>query len=248
MIINDKININGKNISYIYTHQNNQNLVLLLHGFGSNMHEKTNYDILTKKLLENNFDSLRFDYYGCGQSEGQTQDLKIDMAIQEALTLLKKYPHKKISIVGTSYGGALAILLTNHIKIDKLILWSPLIDIENNLINPQNHFGKEFLGNQALKQIKEKGYAHFGINGVKINMNVFEDAKKYNPKKILLNYKGKVKIFHGNLDLVIPYKQSLEIQKDNIDVEIINKATHCFYDNTNNYVIQKTIEFLKNDN
>ena len=55
------------------------------------MHEQGNFDILSKKLLEKNIDSLRFDYLGHGNSEGHTEDLTINIAIKETLTLLKKY-------------------------------------------------------------------------------------------------------------------------------------------------------------
>lgn len=245
MIIKSKLKINGKYISYIYTHENNEQLAILLHGFGSDMHEKGNFDILSKKLLEKNIDTLRFDYLGHGQSEGHTEDLTIDIAIKETLTLLKKYTHKKINLVGVSYGGGLASLLTEHINIEKIVLWSPLIDAKNNVLNPQNHFCKDFLGEEALKQIKEQGYATFGNTGVKFNMNTFNDAKKYDAKKVLLKFKGQVKIFHGTYDLVIPYKQSLELKSKNIDVELIEKATHCFYDESNIKIIEKTVEFLK---
>lgn len=246
MIVKSKIKIDKKFISYIYTHENNNSIALLLHGFGSDMHEKGNYDILSKKLLENNIDSLRFDYLGHGLSEGHTEDLTIEIAIKEALTLLNKYPHKKLFIIGTSYGGGLAALLTEKIKVEKLVLWSPLIDAKNNILNPQNHFCKDYLGNEALKQIKQKGYATFGNTNVKFNMNTFNDAKKYDAKKVIQNYKGKTKIFHGTLDLVVPYKQSLELKSKNIDVELIDKAVHCFYDDSSKEIIQKTINFLKN--
>ena len=46
MIVKSKINMALENISYIYTHNNNDKLVILLHGFGSDMHEKGNFDIL----------------------------------------------------------------------------------------------------------------------------------------------------------------------------------------------------------
>lgn len=246
MIIKSKIKINGNFISYIYTHENNSHLALLLHGFGSDMHEKGNFDTLSEKLLQSNVDSLRFDYLGHGQSDGHTEDLTMEIAINEALTLLKKYPHKKISIIGTSYGGGLATLLTEYIDVDKLALWSPLIDAKNNVIHPQNHFCKDFLGEEALKQIREKGYATFGNTNVKFNMNTFNDAEKYDAKKVIQNFKGKVKIFHGTLDLVVPYKQSLELKSKNIDVKLIEKATHCFYDDSNKMVIKETVNFLKN--
>lgn len=245
MIIKSFINLKGKKIYYEYRHENNDYLVLLLHGFGSDMHERGNFDSLCSKLLESNIDTIRFDYLGHGKSSGHTEDLKMAFAMEEALTLLKKYPHKKIGIVGASYGGGLAVMLTTCVKVDKLVLWSPLIDARNNVINPQNHFCKDFLGAEALKQIKEKGYATFGTTGVRFNMNVFDDALRYDAKKVLRNYKNPVKIFHGTYDLVVPYKQSVELMSKNVEVKIIEKATHCFYDEFSKYVIDETVKFLK---
>ena len=245
MIVKSKINMALENISYIYTHNNNDKLVILLHGFGSDMHEKGNFDILSTKLLDNNIDSLRFDYLGHGTSSGKTEDLTIEIAIKEVMALLKKYPHKSVSVVGVSYGGGLACLLTDYLKIDKLVLWSPLIDAKNNVLYPQNHFCKDFLGEEALKSIKEKGYAVFGVSGVKFNMNIFNDAVKYDAKEALLKFKGKTLIFHGDLDIVVPYKQSLSLKSKNISVNIIEGAVHAFYDKNADEVIDKTVSFLK---
>ena len=64
-----------------------------------------------------------------------------------------------------------------------MVLWSPLIDYENNIMHPQNHFCREFLGEEAIKQIRENGYAIFGVDGVKFNMNIFHDAKKISPQR-----------------------------------------------------------------
>ena len=100
MIIKSKIKINSNYISYIYTHENNSHLALLLHGFGSDMHEKGNFDTLSEKLLQNDIDSLRFDYLGHGESDGHTEDLTMEIAINEALTLLKKYPHAAVLVTG----------------------------------------------------------------------------------------------------------------------------------------------------
>ena len=58
------INLKGKKIYYEYRHENNDYLVLLLHGFGSDMHERGNFDSLCSKLLESNIDTIRFDYVG----------------------------------------------------------------------------------------------------------------------------------------------------------------------------------------
>lgn len=244
MIVRANITVHQKNIAYTYVHENNDTLALLLHGFGMNQEENGNFEKLAQQLLKHGIDSLRFDYLGHGKSEGKTEDLTIAEALHEAEILLDKYPHKVVDLVGVSYGGSIAILLTEERPISRIVLWSPLIDYENNIMRPQNHFCREFLGSEAKKQIQQKGYAIFGVDGVKFNMNLFHDAEQYHPKKVLRNYHKPVKIFHGTRDIIVPYQQSLQFQANNINVQIIDGASHCFYDEYNEEVIDKTVSFL----
>ena len=242
-----KVNILNNNISYIYekSQSNNGNLVILLHGFGVDKHEKGNFDVLSKKLLENNFNVLRFDFLGHGHSNGNTEDLTIEIAIKEIEYFIKKISFNHIYMVGVSYGGGISVIFSEKHNVEKLVLWSPLIDYENNIIHPQNHFCKDFLGDEALKQIKEKGFANFGFSEAKINMNLFNDAKKYSPSTIVKKLNIPIKIFHGKKDIIIPYEQSKNLDNNkNISCELVENGIHCFYDETSNYVISKTINFL----
>lgn len=239
--------INGNKISYTYLCNHNDVLVVLLHGFGVNQEEKGNYVTLSQKLLDAGMDSLRFDFLGHGESEGETIDLTIEEALKEVDTFVKKYPHQHLYLVGTSYGGGVATLYAEDHPVEKMALWSPLIDFENNIRNPQNHFCKDFLGEEALKQIKEVGYARFGINGVKFDHRLFEDVEKYNPLNALKKELIPIKVFHGKKDMIIPYEQStrLPLISSNIEVELVEYGTHCFYDETSSEVISRTVSFLK---
>lgn len=241
--------INGNEISYTYLGNDNDVLVILLHGFGVNQEEKGNYITLSQKLFNAGMDSLRFDFLGHGESEGDTRDLTIDEALKEVNTFVKKYPHQHLYLVGTSYGGGIAVLYAENNPVEKIVLWSPLIDYEHNIKEPQNHFCREFLGEEALKQIKEVGFAQFGVDGTKFDQRLFEDIEKYNPINALRNESIPIKIFHGKKDIIVPYKQSLSLQSisTNIKVELLEFGTHCFYDETSGEVITKTVSFLKNN-
>ena len=162
-------------------------MILLIHGFGSDKNEQGNFIKLEEKLNQNNYDTIRLDLHGHGESTGNSEDLTIDLTIKIINQILKDKLYKKISIIGTSYGGGIAVIYANNYPINKLILWSPLLDYNRNIINPENHFCREFLGKEALKNIKEKGYSEFGVSGKRINMNLFNDVKKYNPVDILKN-------------------------------------------------------------
>lgn len=235
--------------SYIHISKpENETLVVLIHGFGKDKEEDGNYTLLAEKLLSNGMDSIRFDLLGHGNSSGKSEDLTIKVALEEMEVILNNYQnYKNIHIVGTSYGGGLAILYAKTHKIDKLVLWSPLLDTMRNVIKPENHFCREFLGEEALKSIKEKGYAEFGISGKRINMNLFNDAKKYNPVTELPSITSKIKILHGTKDFIVPPKQSIDITEKykEIELELIEDGTHCFYDSSITKVIASTILFLK---
>ena len=249
MIEYKKIIVNDVNISYCYTHNRNRSLVMMLHGFGSNMDEKGNYVKLSELLLANGFDSIRFDYPGHGKSSGGSEDMTIDFGIKIIEELLKIYNYEEINIVGTSYGGGLAAIYSWNHPVNKIVLWSPLLDSYHNVIEPENHFCKEFLGNEALEQIKKNGYAIFGIDGVKFNMNVFNDARKYPCAiKEKMNVNG-ILLLHGKNDLLVPYSQSLRVMNINncIDLMLIEDGTHCFYDDTIDDVIKMTLKYLKGE-
>ena len=63
MIIKSKIKINSNYISYIYTHENNSHLALLLHGFGSDMHEKGNFDTYVGTTVDCDDDDIKLSGY-----------------------------------------------------------------------------------------------------------------------------------------------------------------------------------------
>lgn len=242
--------VDGIKISYCYTHYDaNNKLVFLLHGFGSDMDERGNYKELASKLLECKMDSIRFDYPGHGESTGNSEDFTIINGIHIIEALLKIYPYDDLSFVGTSYGGGLAAIYSWRHGVNRMVLWSPLLDSYHNVIEPENHFCKEFLGDEALKSIKERGYAIFGVNGKKINMNVFNDAMKY-PCAIKEDMNvNKILILHGDKDLLVPYNQSARVSllNNKISLELISGGSHCFYDETITEVINKTINFLRGD-
>lgn len=252
---NDKyIDINGDKISYSITYnkkKKNKVVAVMLHGFGMDKDEKGNYIRLADRLLEHDIDSIRIDLLGHGNSSGSTLDLTIDKGLEEIEAILSLYCYQEVYMVGTSYGGGLAVIYASFKIVNKIVLWSPLLDYYNNIIKPQNHFCREFLGEEALKNIKAYGYSCFGPDGVKFNNNIFKDANKYSPPLLLEKIKSDIKIFHGDRDIIIPYKQSLDMLNYNndIDISIIEGATHCFYDDSIDNVIEETVKFLiKKDN
>ena len=93
--------------SYIHTHNEilSNNLVIMLHGFCMDKDEKGNYVKLADILLDNGYDSIRLDFLGHGESNGDSIELTIDLCLKEIELIVSGYNYKNISIIGSSFGG-----------------------------------------------------------------------------------------------------------------------------------------------
>ncbi len=87
-------------------------IAVLCHGFLSSQHSTTN-KTLTRLLLEHNIATLRFDFYGHGDSQGPFEQITVGLAVSQALAaldLVAARGYAKIGLVGSSFGGLVAIL------------------------------------------------------------------------------------------------------------------------------------------
>lgn len=114
------------------------NVMLILPGYSSS---KKNYEPLVSVLVEKTgISALVIDYTGHGESPFELQDLTPAQNFLEVITafdwLKENHPDKKISVVGTSYGGFLATRLTKYREFDKLVLRVP------GIYQPQDFYSK----------------------------------------------------------------------------------------------------------
>src|SRR5689334_8479689 len=88
--------------------------VLFCHGFGGNKSGRYRlYVRLAEKLSQAGIAVLRFDFRGCGDSEGAFGDITIETQVQDALAaaeFLLTHPSvdpNRFGIFGSSLGGAI---------------------------------------------------------------------------------------------------------------------------------------------
>ncbi len=90
--------------------------VLLCHGFAGNKIGRYRiYVLIAQKLAQAGIASLRFDFRGCGESEGDFSDITVESEVSDALKgleFLRDHPSidsSSIGILGNSFGGAIAV-------------------------------------------------------------------------------------------------------------------------------------------
>ena len=104
---------------------NSQKIVIFLHGFTGNKNESNfSFSRQAKLFDKNNIDSIRLDYYGNGDSDGEFYDMNFTDLIKQGnliIEYVKSLNYDEIYLEGMSMGGALAIKLASS-DIAKLIL------------------------------------------------------------------------------------------------------------------------------
>ena len=111
-------------------------LAVLCHGFLSSKNSTTN-KTLTRLLNERGIGTFRFDFFGQGDSDGPFEELTTTLAVdqaQVALDLVNARGYDRIGLVGSSFGGLVAILTTaQRHDIACLALKCPVVDFAEEL-------------------------------------------------------------------------------------------------------------------
>lgn len=206
-------------------------IVAIYHGFtGNKMEPHFIFVKLSRALEKKGIASVRFDFAGSGESDGEFIDMTISGEISDALDILNYarslefVDNARTGIVGLSLGGAIAssVAGTQHDKIKTLVLWAPAGNELRNM--------KENPDPAQVKSLEEKGY--LDLNGFVLgkgfiydldNIDIYADAARYD-KKVL--------IVHGSADQSVPLhvssKEYAAIYGDRMELHVIEGADHTF--------------------
>jgi len=244
-IYNKKLIIMGT----LHLPEKNENFggILLLHGFTGNKIEPHRlFWKISKNLELNGFASIRFDYRGCGESEGNSQDFTIKDYISDAKKVLKKLLKlkgidlNKIAVIGLSMGGIVASYLASYFKeIKKIVLLSAVADPYETFFNRPKRENPLFLENY------KKGLIDF--YGNLFSSKFFDIAKRLKPCEKLKNFEGESLLIYGDKDETVPIEQMELYAKvlKNPEKVIIKNGDHTFNNSMQeNEVISEILKFL----
>jgi pimeloyl-ACP methyl ester carboxylesterase len=177
--------------------------VLLLHGFLSQKDEVGGfYRLLAVSLATRGITSLRIDFRGCGESEGDTQDMTIHQQVQDArnayrwLSECGRVDPDRLGMVGFSLGAAIAMITTmkHPGSFKSLVLLSPVAHMHHDL---QNKYGRE-----VFIQAAQSGVAEIDTGWVKhlVKTAFFKSLDDYNLSECIKSYTGALLALAGDQD------------------------------------------------
>ena len=204
-------------------------LAVLCHGFLSGKNSTTN-KTLTRLLNERGIATFRFDFFGQGDSDGPFEELTTTLAVHQtetALDLISARGYDRIGLVGSSFGGLVAILTTAQRRdIACLALKCPVVDFAEEL---RLTFGpEEFPQWQATDTVPN---IMGGPDRVRLRYAFYEDCLKQIAYGSAEHITVPTLIVQGEQDECVPLHQSKRLF-DALNglkkLELLPEADHQF--------------------
>jgi uncharacterized protein len=243
-------NSKGQKLSGIITkpNKNTQTAILVCHGFTS--HKQRNFHPeLSKKIAGSGYASLRFDFTGNGESEGEFSEGTASQEIKDissAIDFLEKKGYKRFGIVGHSMGGGVVIgagAEDKRIKAISSIAPSVRYHTKRSVIR---------YGLHNLVKLYVQGHFIFKKEDgreFKITKGFVEDKKLNNFLKKVWAINVPLLIIHGTNDWSVNINEGKELfEKANHPKEFlaIGGADHNFTDSNHRQVmIDSAVKFFK---
>lgn len=220
--------------------------VVLFHGFtGTKLEPHGIFRKMAQVLESLGICSVRFDFGGHGESDGDFQSMTLTREVQEAHAVFKYtrdlpfVDQERIGLLGLSLGGAVASIVAGDLpaQIRALSLWAPAGMIK-----------EVFQGIlQNLEPPDSRGY--LDVWGNCLGPEAGLDAAKWDVYQRASPYAGPVLLIHGSADSTVPLEASHRYQavyKNRAKFVVIDDGDHTFNRVAwEKQVIEETAEFFK---
>lgn len=208
-------------------------LVVICHGFvGSRIGVNRLFVKAARELVTHEVAVLRFDYGGCGESEGEYGAGGLDALLQQTRDVieyavsLEHVDTTRIVLLGHSLGGAVTMLLASQeARIHSLVLWAavarPFEDITR------------IVGDRGYQKALQTGSTDY--LGYSLQARFFQSMSSHCPLRQAQKFEGDILLLHGNRDDVIAvdamfhYERELRLRKrGRCETEIVVGGDHTF--------------------
>ena len=203
-------------------------IIIMCHGFSTSKDGRT-FVRLEENLNEQGISTFRFDFFGHGESEGKFAEITTSEAIDDILQAIKfvrQFGHRKIGLVGSSFGGMASIIAASRSDdLYILALKSPLSDYKSMAHARRSE--------QELKDWKKKGFIELNSaneDRQRLNYSFYEDAENVKTYEAARKIKIPALIVHGDEDETVPIAQSQKTARliKDCRLEIIQGCDHVY--------------------
>lgn len=202
---------------------------ILCHGFLSNKDSRTNLR-LTELLVARGISTLRFDWFGMGESGGKFSRITVSACcdqLERAISLMRERGYHELGLIGSSFGGLLAILVAqHHPELRAVGLKCPVPDFPETL---EHEFGRA-----GIEEWKRTNYIPDVTGGtapIFLDFAFYESCRTFDAYAAARNIKAPVLIVHGEQDELVPFHQIERLEEalpDDTKLVLLPEADHQF--------------------
>ena len=186
-------------------------LVIMMHDFPehSDMHALDSmFGVFADRLKKDGFPTLRFDFRGCGQSDGRQQDFCFETAIEDFQTILRwvknRHGHDRVAVIATGLNACvLAQAYDKNMMAAIVLLWPVFVPMDTPLNAINSLENRKFMG--------ENDYVPIGQN--KIGFLLANEIRNLDVTPLLPQIKTFTQVQQGTADDYTPYKSTDVIKK-----------------------------------
>ncbi len=186
-------------------------LVLLLHGLFSSRHSSTNQAIMPH-LEQASLISICLDFPGHGDSDGDIRDTCVTSGAQAVAVVIERVLNDSpqlsefpLVVLGSSFGGAVAVASLPQIAPCGVVLKSPALDIPG--------FMRRVRGEAVMQQWEQDGILYMPEFGpdASLSYHIITDARGYDTYALAQSQNIPFAVVHGTQDETVPVEQSRKI-------------------------------------
>jgi len=221
MIQKTTVAVDSQKIACVFHQADNDSdaCIISCHGLLATK-DSPKYIFLAEELNRRGLSSIRFDFRGCGESDGRIENSHVTNRLRD-LEVVMDYVKDdlgfdKVGLFGSSMGGFISILkATSSSMVKVLVTLSAPYSMTDIL---DLHFSNSEM---------------FEIDNIVLGTNFIKDLKSRGnlTPKLLKQIHSPTLIFHGNLDGVVPIDHAQRLYRElEIDkrIEIIPGGDHVF--------------------
>lgn len=209
-------------------------VVIICHGFGSDC-QRPLLTSIADDVVQQGMIAIRFDFNGCGRSDGLFQDMTVLNEIGDLKCVIdwarRQSWTEDVSLVGHSQGGVVVSMTAGELGADEIkceALLAPAAVLRDDALRGNTMGARYNPYNLTEDYVQLPG--HGGHQGLKLGKAYIETAMSLPIYETAANFSGPTLIIQGTHDQIVPYtyaERYHEAIKDS-ELRLIPDDDHSF--------------------